>query len=63
MKADAFELVSGTSGKLVAFDVVDPVTLEPYEGPLDRPLALMISVQFGEGDDGVLLIDQMEVSP
>lgn len=63
MKADAHEAVQATSGKLVAFDVVDPSTLAPYDGPLDRPIAIMMSVQFGTGDEAVLLIDQMEMSP
>ncbi|NNL72078.1 MAG: pantoate--beta-alanine ligase, partial [Silicimonas sp.] len=48
---------------LRAFDVVDPETFEPVEGTLNRRIAIMMSVEFGEGDDAVLLIDQREISP
>lgn len=64
LKAEAHEMVHGrTSGRLRAFDVVDPETFEPVEGPLNRPIAIMMSVEFGEGDDAVLLIDQREIHP
>jgi pantoate--beta-alanine ligase len=64
LKADVQEMVQGrTSGKLMAFDVVDPESFEPVEGPLNRPIAIMMSVEFGEGEDAVLLIDQREIVP
>ncbi|NNF89903.1 MAG: pantoate--beta-alanine ligase [Boseongicola sp.] len=64
LKADVHEMVHRqTSGTLRAFDVVDPETFEPVEGTLNRRIAIMISVEFGEGDDAVLLIDQREISP
>lgn len=64
MYGDAYELVhSQTSGKLMAFDVVDPATFEPVTGPVTGPIAIMMSVEFGEGDDTVLLIDQREITP
>ena len=64
LKADVQEMIHDqTSGRLRAFDVVDPETFEPVDGPLDRPIAIMMSVEFGTGDDAVLLIDQREISP
>lgn len=64
LKADVHEMVHRqTSGTLRAFDVVDPETFEPVEGTLNRRIAIMMSVEFGEGDDAVLLIDQREISP
>ena len=64
LKADVQEMIHDqTSGRLRAFDVVDPETFEPVDGPLDRPIAIMMSVEFGTGDDAVLLIDQREIAP
>lgn len=64
MYADAVEMIEvQTSGTLKAFDVVDPETFEPVIGQVSRPIAIMMSVEFGEGDDAVLLIDQREITP
>ncbi len=65
LRSDAFETFDGksNSGRLVAYDVVDPDTFEPVEGPVNRPIAVMMSVQYGEGDEAVLLIDQREITP
>ena len=52
-----------TSGRLRAFDVVDPATFDPVSGPVKGPIAIMMSVEFGSGDDQVLLIDQKEITP
>lgn len=45
---------------LRGLDIVDPETFRPVTGPMQFPLGVMISAQFGSGDDAVLLIDQME---
>ena len=64
MFGDAHEFVhSQTSGTLKAFDVVDPETFRPVTGPVAGPVAIMMSVEFSEGDDAVLLIDQREITP
>lgn len=44
---------------LRAVDIVIPETLEPAEGRMTKPVAIMISAEFG----GVLLIDQRELGP
>ena len=49
-----------TSGRLRAFDIVDIETFAPVDGPISKPVAVMMSVEFGSGDDTVLLIDQRE---
>ena len=49
-----------TSGRLRAFDIVDPETFEPVAEHVTVPVAIMMSVEFGSGDDTVLLIDQRE---
>lgn len=64
MHGDAEDLVSRqSSGTLKAFDVVDPESFAPLTGPVTGPIAIMMSVEFGEGDDAVLLIDQREIRP
>ena len=64
MRGDAEELIrEQTSGRLRAFDIVDPETFEPVTGPVTQKIAIMMSVEFGEGDDAVLLIDQREITP
>ena len=64
MRAEAEAMVSGqSSGRLKAFDVVEPSTFEPVTGPVTGPVAIMMSVEFGNGDDAVLLIDQREINP
>ncbi|MDJ1007633.1 MAG: pantoate--beta-alanine ligase [Paracoccaceae bacterium] len=64
MYGDAAEMIGEqTSGTLKAFDVVDPDTFEPVTGSVTGPAAIMMSVEFGEGDDAVLLIDQREIRP
>ena len=44
-------------------DIVWISDFNPAAGPLTSPVAIMISVEFGEGDDTVLLIDQREIDP
>ena len=44
---------------LSAVDIVWSDTLEPAQGPLTKPIAIMLSAQFGD----VLLIDQREIAP
>ena len=44
---------------LRAVDIVEAETLEPAQGRTGKPLAIMVSVEFG----GVLLIDQREMTP
>jgi pantoate--beta-alanine ligase len=56
-------VLSETSGRLRAFDVVDPESFAIVTGPVKRPIAIMLSVEFGSGDDIVLLIDQKEITP
>jgi pantoate--beta-alanine ligase len=45
--------------KDISLDIVQADSLEPLEGPVDGPTAIMISARFGD----VLLIDQKVVSP
>ncbi len=52
-----------TSGRLRAFDLVEPDSFNPVSGAITGPLAIMMSVEFGSGDDIVLLIDQREITP
>ena len=64
MTKDAADMIHGqTKGRLRAFDVVDPETFNPVTGPVTKPIAIMMSVEFGSGDDAVLLIDQREIRP
>lgn len=64
MRGDAAEMIAQqTSGTLKAFDVVDPASFAPVTGPVTEPIAIMMSVEFGNGDDTVLLIDQREITP
>ena len=47
-------------------DVVGSTTgadVEPAEGPVTQPIAIMMSVEFGEGENAILLIDQREIAP
>jgi len=44
---------------LRAVDIVWRETLEPAGGPLTKPIAIMLSAEFG----GILLIDQREITP
>ncbi|MXQ09421.1 pantoate--beta-alanine ligase [Alphaproteobacteria bacterium GH1-50] len=64
LAAMAGDMVHGeTSGRLRAFDMVDPATFIPITGRIIGPVAIMMSVEFGSGDDTVLLIDQKEITP
>ncbi len=45
--------------RLRAVDIVWRDTLEPASGPLTRPIAIMLSAEFGD----ILLIDQREIFP
>ena len=64
MRSDTERMIQDeTSGRLVAFDVVDPGNFEPVTGPVSGPIAIMMSVEFGIGDDAILLIDQREITP
>ena len=44
---------------LRGLDIVDAETFEAAEGPVTRPIGIMISAEFGD----VLLIDQREITP
>jgi len=49
--------------RLNGLDVVDIDSFEPADGDLARPVAVMLSAEFGPEDDPVLLIDQREIHP
>lgn len=58
------ETVAGEPrGTLKGCDIVWRDDFTPASGALTAPVAIMISVEFGEGDDAVLLIDQREITP
>ncbi|WP_368185088.1 pantoate--beta-alanine ligase [Aestuariibius sp. HNIBRBA575] len=48
---------------LMAVDIVIADTFEPATGPVTQTIGIMISAQFGAGDNQVLLIDQREIHP
>lgn len=52
-------IASEPRASLKGLDTVTPDTLEPVEGPLTQPLAVMLSVQFSD----ILLIDQKVIQP
>ncbi len=52
-------IASEPRANLKGLDTVTPDTLEPVEGPLTQPLAVMLSVQFSD----ILLIDQKVIQP
>jgi len=52
-------IASEPRANLTGLDTVTPDTLEPVEGPLTQPLAVMLSVQFSD----ILLIDQKVIQP
>jgi pantoate--beta-alanine ligase len=49
--------------RLQGCDIVWADTFEAAEGPLTRPVGLMISAEFGPPGNTVLLIDQREIHP
>jgi pantoate--beta-alanine ligase len=48
---------------LRGLDIVRLPDFTPATGPLTGPVGIMISAEFGRGDDAVLLIDQREIHP
>ena len=52
-------IASEPRASLKGLDTVTPDTLEPVEGPLTQPLAVMLSVQLSD----ILLIDQKVIQP
>lgn len=50
-------------GTLKGLDIVWRDSFSPAAGPLTSPVGIMMSVEFGTGDDAVLLIDQREITP
>ena len=52
-------IASEPRASLKGLDTVTPDTLEPVEGPVTQPLAVMLSVQFSD----ILLIDQKVIQP
>ncbi|SFK96551.1 pantoate--beta-alanine ligase [Shimia haliotis] len=62
--ADLHKVIAGTISSepratLTGLDIVQAETLNPIDGPLTGPTAIMISVAFGD----ILLIDQRVVTP
>lgn len=51
------------SATLKGLDIVDAETFEAASGPIDRPIGIMLSAEFGPPDNRVLLIDQREIAP
>jgi pantoate--beta-alanine ligase len=56
-------IASEPRARLKGLDITEATSLAPISGPVDRPIAIMLSVAFGDGASEVLLIDQREITP